>query len=330
VAVAANLCAVAVGTETNGSILSPASYNGIVGIKPTVGRVSRSGIVPIAQSQDTAGPMARTVADAAILLEVLAGRDLNDAAMLEASGAETGAYVKSLTRDGLRGARLGVVRGLFGPVEAADRLINGVLSEMERFGAVLVDPVRLELPGELWKAESEVLHCEFKAGLDGYLSGRGPALSVRSLADVIDFNERHRKEELCWFGQENMVWAQAKGPLTDPAYVEAAQLCRRLTRVEGIDAVMDEHRLDGLVAPTTGPAHVTDYVLGDRDTGSSSSPAAIAGNPSITVPAGQVQGLPVGLSFFGRAWSEAVLLRLAYAFEQLVGGRRPPTFRPTV
>ncbi len=337
VAVAANLCAVAVGTETNGSIVSPASYNGIVGLKPTVGLVSRSGIIPIARSQDTAGPMARTVTDAAILLSCLAGLDPQDeggsagiARLVAQSGSSQAIdYAAGLNPDGLRGARIGVARKAFHkhPL-GAKTLEERTLEELKRAGALLIDPI--ELPGELPEAFYDVMLYEFKAGLNAYLDGLGPQAPIRSLKELIDFNERNRDAELFWFGQEHLIRAQEKGPLTEPRYLEAVAACRRSTREEGLDAIMDKHQLDAIVAPTAGPAHVTDAIYGDRDTGGSSTPAAVAGYPNITVPAGFVSGLPVGVSFFGRAWSEAVLLKLAYAFECQTSHRRAPEFKASV
>lgn len=325
VAVAANLCAVAVGTETDGSILSPSSFNGIVGIKPTLGLVSRSGIIPIAHSQDTAGPMARTVTDAAILLGALAGSDARDAATAEADVRSPGDYIRYLKPDALRGARLGVARSFFGAHARVDELMEAALAVMRRAGATLED-VPLKKSSELEGAELQVLRYEMKADMDAYLASLGPGAPVHTLQEIIDFNEHHRAAELAWFGQEELVKSEAQGPLTERAYREALATCRRLARTEGIDAVMDEQRLDAIVAPTSTPAHVTDLALGDHGLGDSTTPAAVAGYPSITVPSGFVFGLPVGMSFFGRAWSEPKLLGLAFAFELLTKARRPPQF----
>jgi amidase len=328
-AVAANLCAVAVGTETDGSILSPASYTGLVGIKPTLGLISRAGIIPIAHSQDTAGPMARTVTDAAILLSCLAGTDSRDAATQMRPGTTVSDFTQGFGPSGLSGARLGVARKFFGIHKEADQCMEAALAAMKQLGATLIDPADLPTHGKFLDSELEVLLYEFKADLNAYLTVLGPTARVRTLDDIIRFNERN-KREMPFFGQELFMQAQAKGPLTDKTYLDALAQNHRMTRTEGIDAIMDQHRLDALVAPTAGPAHALDLVYGDRDTGGSTSPAAVAGYPSITVPAGQVHGLPVGISFFGRAWSEPKLLSLAYAFEQAAKARKPPQFLPTV
>ena len=326
VAVAASLCGAAVGTETDGSILSPSSYNGIVGIKPTVGLISRSGIIPISRTQDTSGPMARTVRDAAILLGALAGTDPRDSATEQASAKAPRDYESFLDPDGLRGARLGVVRELFGSHAAANRVMETAIATLAKQGAILVDPVAVPSRSRFGAAEHTVFLYELKAGLNDYLAALGPGAPRKSLAELIEFNEQNRAREMPWFGQEYFLAAQAKGPLTEQEYLEAVATCRRLARDEGIDALLRQHRLDALVAPTTGPAHVTDHVHGNRGSGSSTSLAAVAGYPSITVPAGFVSGLPVGLSFFGGAWTEPVLLKLAYAFEQATKHRRPPRF----
>ena len=328
-AVAANLCALAIGTETDGSIVCPSCNNGIVGLKPTLGLVSRAGIIPIAHSQDTAGPMARSVRDGAILLAALVGADDRDAATAESAGHTETDYTRVLDADGLRGARIGVVRKFFGFNARVDRLMEDALTEMLRGGAVLVDPADIPHIGEYDDSELEVLLYELKADLEVYLRSLGPGAPVKTLADVIAFNEAHRAEEMPYFGQELFLRAQEKGPLTTPAYREALEKNRRLARAEGIDAVMDEHKLDALVAPTGGPAWTTDLVNGDHFTGGSSTPAAVAGYPNVNVPAGEVFGLPVGISFMGRAWSEPTLLRLAYAFEQATHHRRAPRFLPT-
>ena len=331
VAVAANFCAAAVGTETDGSIVSPAASCSVVGIKPTVGLVSRSGIIPIAHSQDTAGPMARAVADAAALLTALAGVDARDAATAESAGRASADYTKFLDADGLRGARIGVPREqLFGTSAATDALIDDALTLMRQRGAEIVDPAPLTLGQGAGDAEFEVLLYEFKADLNAYLAELGAPAGARSLEELIAFNERHRAEEMPYFGQEIFVMAQKKGPLTEAAYREALAKSKRLARDEGIDATMDKFKLDAIVAPTRRtPPSLIDLVNGDPSGGGSSRPAAVAGYPHVTVPAGYVRGLPVGISFFGRAWSEPTLIRLAYAFEQASKRRRAPTFAPT-
>lgn len=330
VAVASNLCAVAVGTETDGSIISPASFNGIVGIKPTLGLISRSGIIPIAHSQDTAGPMARTVADAAILLGALAGTDDRDPATAEASTKAEKDYSRCLDVNAIRGARLGVARSFFGAHPKVDELMESALGQLKRLGAELVEGITLKKSAELEKAEGEVLHYEMKADMNDYLASLGPQAPIRTLKEIIEFNKGHKEAELVWFGQEELIASEAKGPLTDKAYLDALATCKRLAQTEGIDAAMDRDRLDAIVAPTSTPAHVTDWVLGDHGLGDSTTYAAVAGYPSITVPAGQVFELPVGISFFGRAWSEPKLLGIAFAFEQATKGRHPPRFLATI
>ena len=329
-AVAADLAAIAVGTETDGSIVSPSSICGIVGIKPTVGLVSRSGIVPIAHSQDTAGPMARCVADAAVLLEAMAGVDARDAATKARRGKAHADYTKFLDPAGLKGARLGVAREFFGRNDRVDRVIEQALAAMKDAGAVIVDPVLVRHHDKLDAAEIEVLLYEFKHDLNAYLRAAGAGSPVRSLADVVAFNERNAVREMPYFGQERLVEAAKKGPLSDPAYRKALEANRRRAGAEGIDAALAKHRLDALVAPTGGPAWLTDYANGDHYSGSCSQPAAVAGYPHVTVPAGFAFGLPIGVSFFAGAWSEPTLIRLAYAYEQATKARRPPRFTPTL
>jgi amidase len=328
VAVAANLCAAAVGTETDGSIVSPSSANGIVGVKPTVGFVSRSGVIPISHSQDTAGPMARTVRDAAILLGALAGIDPDDAATAHHPGKATD-FTRTLDANGLSGAKIGVARNYAGFHDAVDAVFATALDAIKRQGATLIDPADVPNKEQFSSPELTVLLYELKADLNAYLARLGPSAPVKTLAEVIAFNEKNRGREMPYFGQDLFVKAEAKGPLTSYEYLEALAKCRRLARTEGIDAVMDKHQLDALVAPTLGPACLTDLASGDRWLGESSTAAAVAGYPSVTVPVGFVFGLPVGLSFFGRPWSESTLLKLGYAYEQATKARKPPRFLPT-
>lgn len=328
-AASANLCVLAIGTETDGSIVCPSSVNGIVGIKPTLGLISRSGIVPIAHSQDTAGPMARAVWDAAILLGALAGPDPDDPATAASADKAVKDYTKFLDPHGLKGARLGVVRKLFGFNDAVDKVMDEAIAEMKRQGAEIMDPVEFETLDKFGKSEGLVLEYEFKADINAYLAGLGPGAPVHTLADLIEFNEKHRDTEMPYFGQEHFVQSQEKGSLNTKEYLDALENNHRLSRTEGIDAVMDKFHLDALVGPTAPPAWPTDLVNGDCLSGGSSSPAAVAGYPHITVPAGFVFGLPVGISFFGRAWSEPVLIKIAYAYEQATRHRRQPRFLPT-
>jgi amidase len=329
-ATAANFCAVSVGTETDGSIVSPSAACSLVGLKPTLGLVSRSGIIPLSHSQDTAGPMARSVADAAALLGVLAGIDPTDAVTASSKGHAHADYTRFLDPHGLKGARIGVPRErFFGYHPATDALVARALELMKAQGAVIVDEAHIPTASKMDEPEMEVLLYEFKADIEAYLAGLGEKTRLKTLADLIRFNEEHRDTELPWFGQELFLQAQEKGPLTDKKYLKALAACRKLSREQGIDAVMAKHKLDALVAPTQAPPGFIDLVNGDHWLGSSSSPAAVAGYPSITVPAGYVAGLPVGLSFIGRAWSEPVLLRLAFAYEQASKHRRAPTFAPT-
>jgi amidase len=328
-AVSANLCAVAVGSETDGSIVCPSSANGIVGIKPTVGLVSRAGIIPISHSQDTAGPMGRTVADAAALLGALAGADADDPATKVPERKASADYTQFLDRGGLRGARIGIVHKSYDFSESCARVFRAAFDAMKHEGAVLVDPVEISSLGKFDDSETDVLLYEFKHDLDGYFAAAGPHVPAHSLKEVIAFNEQNADKELVYFGQDLFVKAEKKGPLTDKAYQDALAKNHRLTRDEGIDAVMDRYRLDALVAPTAGPSWLIDLADGDHDTGGSSSLAAVAGYPNINVPAGFVFGMPVGISFFGRAWSEPKLIKIAYAFEQATRHRAPPRFLST-
>ena len=328
-AVSANFVTAAIGTETDGSIVCPSNANGVVGIKPTVGLVSRAGIIPIAESQDTAGPMARTVRDAALVLGIIARTDPRDPATAEADSRGLADYTPFLDADGLEGARIGVMRSTFGFHSLVDRLMEDALDAMRARGAVIVDPIDLRPDSAMRRAETEVLSYEFKAGLRAYLETL-PDPPIRTLADLIAFNQANAGDEMPYFGQERLLAAEASGPLTDPVYLDARAAARRFSRTEGIDRVMDADNLDAILAPTGGPAWVTDLVNGDHFGGSSSAFAAVAGYPNITVPAGFIHGLPVGCSFFGRAWSEPTLIRITYAFEQATVHRRAPTFLPTL
>ena len=340
-AVSANIVTVGIGTETDGSIVSPSSCCGIVGLKPTVGLVSRSGIVPIAHSQDTAGPMARTVTDAATLLSVMAGPDPNDPATQQNGVRRFQDYREFLKPGGLRGARIGVLRAkAFNFASKLDPILDNAIEALKREGA---EVIAVEFPtlGQTDDAEYEVLLYEFKADLEAYFAAR-PGCAVRTLNDLYHFNLKNAGRELAFFGQEIIERAGKKGPLTEKAYLEALAKCRDLMREKGIDAVLaaqartqppylalPSFRLDALIALTNGPAGMTDLVNGDSSSGSSSSPAAVAGYPTITLPAGWVFGLPVGISLIGRAWSEPELVRLAFGLEQALGMRRPPRLLPT-
>jgi amidase len=329
-AVSANLCVVAIGTETDGSIVSPASACGIVGIKPTVGLVSRAGIIPIAASQDTAGPMARTVRDAALVLAALAGPDPRDTATQEIPAGLVAALAAPLPAGALRGARIGLVRGPFGFPARMEALHDELAETLRAAGADVVDPIKIPTIGFLGSFESTVLSYEFKDGLNRYLAEPGRQSPMKSMADVIAFNRAHRDQELFYFDQERFEEAEARGPLTDAAYLEAVALCRRLARTEGIEAALDNQKLDALVMFTRGIAVLTDPFAGEASTGGSSSLAAVAGCPSITLPAASLHGLPIGVSFVGRAWSEAKLLALAADFEANAGKRKPPEFLETI
>lgn len=327
-AIAANLACVGVGTETDGSIVSPSNNCGLVGVKPTLGLVSRNGIVPIAHSQDTAGPMTRTVRDAAILLTAMAAVDPKDAATARSTRYQARNYAESLDPAGLKGARIGIPRKkLFGYSDNADRIGADAISVLKDAGAVIVDPADIPYVDKFGDPEFEVLLYEFKADLNAYLSARKG--SVASLPDLIAFNTAHKDRELPFFGQEILEMAQKKGPLTDPKYRQARATCIRYARTLGIDAVMTRHRLDALVCPTGSPASLIDLINGDYGSGGSSSAPAVAGYPHITVPGGFAFGLPVGVSFIGRPWSEPTLFKLAYAFEQATKHRKAPAFAPT-
>jgi amidase len=324
--ISANLCAVGIGTETDGSIVCPSSSNGLAGIKPTVGLVSRSGIIPISHSQDSAGPMCRTVRDAAILLGALTGVDPGDAATAASAGRSYADYTQFCDPNGLKGARIGVARKYFGFNDAVDALMEQSLEAMKKRGATLVDPADVATLGKFDESELLIFLYELKADLNNYLARLGPNAPVHTLKDIIDFNERNRQKEMPYFGQDLFLKAEAKGPLTEKAYIDALDKNHQLARTEGIDATMDKYRLDAIVAPTGGPAWLTDLINGDHAAGGSSNAAAVAGYPNINVTAGFISGLPVGISFFGRAWSEPVLIRLAFAFEQTAKARQTPRF----
>jgi amidase len=328
--ISANLCAVGIGTETDGSIVCPSSANGLAGIKPTVGLVSRSGIIPISHTQDGAGPMCRTVRDATTLLGALVGVDPEDSATAASQGKTYSDYTKFCDPAGLKGARIGVARKYFGFSDPVDALMERSLDAMKKEGATLVDPADLETHGKFGDSELLVFLYELKADLNAYLARLGPGAPVRTLKDVIEFNERNRQKEMPYFGQDMFIKAEAKGPLTEKEYLDALDKNRKLARVEGIDALMDKHKLDAIVAPTGGPAWLTDFVTGDAFAGGSSNAAAVAGYPNINVTAGFIAGLPVGISFFGRGWSEPTLIRLAYAFEQTTKARQAPRFLPSI
>lgn len=328
-AASSNFCTVSVGTETDGSVVCPSSANGIVGIKPTLGLISRRGIIPIAHSQDTAGPMARTVTDAAILLGVLAGSDPRDPATKDADSKKSNDYTQFLDPKGLQGTRIGVARKYFGFSDAVDKVMSDAISAMKSAGATIVDPADLESHGKFDESELTVLMYELKADLNAYLAGRSDS-QIKTLADVIAFNDKNKEQEMPYFGQDLLIKSQEKGPLTDKEYLEALAANHKLAREQGIDGVMDKHHLDALIAPTGGPAWLTDLANGDHFTGGSSNAAAVAGYPNINVPAGFVFGLPIGISFFGRAWSEPTLIKIAYGFEQLTKLRKPPRFLATM
>jgi amidase len=329
-AVASDFCIAAVGTETDGSVICPSSLNGIVGLKPTVGLVSRSGIIPISASQDTAGPMARTVRDAALLLNGMVGRDASDSAMRAAPASLPTDYTRTLDVDGLKGMRVGVARNFFGFDTRVDAVMEDAIRLMREKGAVIVDNANVPNADKYGVQENEVLLHEFKAGLNAYLAPLPSSIPVHSLAELILWNERNHDRELQWFGQEIFTNAQKRGSLASPVYKKARETCVRLSRSEGIDAVLKRTRCDVLIGPTGGPAWTIDLVAGDHFGGGVSSAPAVAGYPHLTVPAGRIQGLPIGLSFFGTAWSEPQLLRAGYAFEQASAHRVRPAFLPTV
>jgi len=328
--ISANLSAVGIGTETDGSIVCPSSSNGLAGIKPTVGLVSRSGIIPISHSQDSAGPMCRTVRDAATLLGALTGVDASDSATAASAGKSYTDYTQFCDPNGLKGARIGVARKYFGFNDAVDSIMEQSLDVMKKQGATVIDPADIETLGKFDESELLVLMYELKADLNAYLARLGLNAPVRTLKDIIEFNERTRQKEMPYFGQDLFLKAEAKGQLTDKAYLDALDKNHQLARTEGIDATMNKYHLDAIVAPTGGPAWLTDLINGDHVGGGSSNAAAVAGYPNINVTAGATSGLPVGISFFGRAWSEPTLIRLAFTFEQSNKTRQAPRFLSTI
>jgi amidase len=327
-AIAACFATLAVGTETDGSIVSPSSTCGIVGFKPTLGLLSRSGIIPIAASQDTAGPMTRSVEDAALMLAAMLGNDSADPAMKDGVGKQFD-FARVLQAGALRGKRLGVARDFFGSNDGVDAIGEQALAVLRAQGAILVD-VKVPNTDKYGESETEVLLYEFKPGLADYLKTYAPNAPIRNMEELIFFNSKHAAQEMPFFGQEHLVASAKKADLDTAAYQKAQRDNRRFAREEGIDQVLKEYKLDALVAPTGGPAWLTDYINGDHYGGSFSSPAAVAGYPHVTVPAGFVKGLPVGFSFVGTAWSDAEMLGLAYAYEQASKARRLPTFAATV
>jgi amidase len=328
-AIAANLAAIGIGTETDGSVVCPSSASGLVGIKPTLGLISRAGIIPIAHSQDTSGPMARTVRDAAILLGILTGADERDPITRSSRTKGHADYTRFLDANGLKGARIGVARQYLGFNDATDRLMKEAIALIASLGATIIDPANIETNGKFDATENDVLQYEFKTDINKYLAGAPAAVKSRTLADLIKFNEEHRAQEMPYFGQEIFEQSEKRGPLTEKKYIDALAKNHHLSRTEGIDATLAKHKLDAIIAPTGSPVWSTDLINGDHFTGGYSSASAVAGYPHITVPAGLAFGLPVGLSFFAGAWSEPALIKFAYAFEQAAKGRSKPRFLAT-
>ncbi len=330
VALAANLCVGAIGTETDGSIICPSQINSIVGIKPSIGLVSRTGIIPISHNQDTAGPMARTVEDAAIILGAIVGADTEDPSTIKDNVEIPSDYTKFLDINGLQEARIGVARNFFGRNEYVDQLIEKAIKKMEELGATIIDPTDITIVNELSEPEYEVLLYDFKQDMNQFLRNNLPDEFPQTLNELIQFNNQNKDKIMPYFGQEIFKMSKEKGPITDKEYKTALEKCQRLSREEGIDKVIRENQLDAIIAPSGGPAWVIDYINGDHSTGGSSSPSAVSGYPNITVPAGYVFGLPVGISFIGGLFQEPVLLKLAYAFEQATKVRDPPKFLKTL
>ena len=328
--ISANLAAAGIGTETDGSIVCPSSANGLAGIKPTVGLVSRAGIIPISHTQDGAGPMCRTLRDAAIVLGALTGVDPEDSATAASAGESQTDYAQYCDPNGLKGARIGVARKYMGFSDAVDLLMEQSFDVMKKQGAILIDPANIETHGKFDDSEGLILSYEIKADLAAYLARLGPGAPVKTLKDVIEFNDRNRDKEMPYFGQDLLIKAEARGPLTEKAYLDAVAKARQLAGVEGVDATMDKYHLDAIVGPTGGPAWLIDLLNGDHFGGGSSNAAAVARYPNISVTMGSVSGLPVGISFFGRAWSEPTLIKIAYSFEQATKAREVPKFLPSI
>jgi len=328
--IAANLATIGICTETDGSVTCPSAFCGLAGLKPTVGLISRAGIIPISASQDTSGPMTRTVADLAIMLGALTGVDPRDSATAASRGHASTDYRGALDPNALKGARLGVVRSYFGFLPSVDAIAEDAIKVLKDRGAIIIDPVKPPGDGAFGQAEGDVLAFEFKDGINKYLASRGPGFSMKTLEDLIAFNSANKDRELQWFGQETFVDSQKRGPLTSAAYLKAKAHCHQVARVQGIEMLMKTHNLDALISPTAQPAFLIDWINGDHFSGSSTSLAAVSGCPHLTVPMGWVSGLPVGLSFYGRPWSEAKLISLGYDFEQATKVRKPPTYKPTI
>jgi amidase len=330
VAVAANLSVGAIGTETDGSIICPSHINSIVGIKPSIGLVSRTGIIPISHNQDTAGPLTRTVEDATIILSAIGGEDPEDPSTIKDNNEIPSDYTEFLDINGLREARVGVARNFFGRNEYVDQVIDKAIKEMKELGATIIDPTDFTIINDLQDPEFEVLLYDFKHDMNEYLINNIPDGFPQTLNELIQHNLQNKDKIMPYFGQEIFKMAEEKGPLSSEEYKTALEKCQRLAREEGIDKIIEDNQLDAIVAPSGGPAGFIDYVNGDHSTGGSSSPSAVAGYPNITVPAGYVFGLPVGISFIGGLFQEPVLLKLAYAFEQASKIRRPPKYLKTL